>query len=125
VAPERVLLVAVGDHLDRSQMVLVELLNADPSAPMLPVERERAADLVSANRLIRQSASQAGEAGVADVLDELERVLIEIANGTADESASELQVLKARIESRGILFRLRVVNQAVRERGREYGPPVT
>jgi hypothetical protein len=43
VAPERVLLVAVGDHLDRSQMVLVELLNADPSAPMLPVEREPAA----------------------------------------------------------------------------------
>ncbi len=121
--PEGVLLVAMGDHLDRSQMVLVELLNADDTDPgSLSAERERAADLVAANRLIRQSAEQAGEAALADVLDELERVLIQIANGSGDASSEELQLLKARIEQRGILFRMRVVGAEVRERERTPRP---
>ena len=38
--PERILLVAAGDHFDRSQMVLAELVNADPSqAGILDAER--------------------------------------------------------------------------------------
>lgn len=120
VAPEGVLLVAMGDHLDRSQMVLVELLNAEGADPAgLASGRERAADLVAANRLIRQSAQQAGESALADVLDDLERVLIEIANGSEDASSEELQLLKTRIESRGILFRMRVVGAEVRERERD------
>lgn len=121
--PEGVLLVAMGDHLDRSQMVIVELLNADDADPgSLSAERERAADLVAANRLIRQSAEQAGESALADVLDDLERVLIEIANGSGDASSEELQLLKARIEQRGILFRMRVVGAEVRERERAPRP---
>ncbi|MCC7032159.1 MAG: hypothetical protein IT179_04905 [Acidobacteria bacterium] len=121
--PEGVLLVAMGEHLDRSQMVIVELLNADDTDPAsLSAERERAADLVAANRLIRQSAEQAGEAALADVLDDLERVLIEIANGSGDASSEELQLLKARIEQRGILFRMRVVGAEVRERERAPRP---
>jgi len=124
VAPDRVLLVAAGDHLDRSQMVLVELLNsAEP--PAVDGDRTRAADLVAANRLIRQSAEQAGEAGLAELLDELERVLLEIANGSDDTSSEALQLLKARIESRGILFRLRVVGAEVRERERDAATPRT
>jgi hypothetical protein len=121
VPPGGVLLVAMGDHLDRSQMVLVELLNAEDADPAgLASGRERAADLVAANRLIRQSAEQAGETALADMLDDLERVLIEIANGSEDASSEELQLLKARIDERGILFRMRVVGAEVRER--ERGP---
>jgi hypothetical protein len=123
VPAEGVLLVAMGDHLDRSQMVLVELLNAEGAdAASLAAERDRAADLVAANRLIRQSAEQAGETTLAGVLDDLERVLIQIANGSEDASSDELQLLKARIESRGILFRMRVVGAEVRERERAPRP---
>ncbi len=123
-APDRVLLVAVGEHLDRSQMVLVELLNQEPGAGIGPAgDRERAADLVAANRLIRQSADLAGEAAVSGVLDDLERVLIEIANGSDETSAEELQQLRTRIESRGILFRMRVITSDVRER-QQYRPGV-
>jgi hypothetical protein len=118
--PGGVLLVAVGDHLERSQMVLVELLNTEPAdREGLWAERERAADLVAANRLLRQSAGFAGEAAVSDLLDDLERILIEIANG-ADEGAVEaLDALRARIESKGILFRMRVVASEVRQRERD------
>ncbi len=116
-ATERVLLVAVGDHLERSQMVIVELLNQDPAAPLVPAgERTRAADLVADNRLLRQSADDAGEAALAGVLDDLERVLIEVANGGDDTTTEELQRLRARIESRGILFRMRVMTSQMRDR---------
>jgi hypothetical protein len=116
-ASERILLVAAGEHLDRTQMVLAELVNADPSRPgILDAERARAADLVSTNRVIRQSAAAAGDETIAALLEDLERVLIEVANGGGDDAAVELEMVKARIESRGILFRLRVVSSDVRQR---------
>ena len=115
--PERILLVAAGDHFDRSQMVLAELVNADPSqAGILDAERARAADLVSTNRVIRQSAADAGDEVMEGLLEDLERVLLEVANGGGESTAAELEMVKARIESRGILFRLRVITSDVRQR---------
>ncbi len=115
--PERILLVAAGEHFDRTQMVLAELVNADPTQPgILDAERARAADLVSTNRVIRQSATDAGDAVMAGLLDDLERVLLEVANGDGADAAAELEMVKARIESRGILFRLRVITSDVRQR---------
>jgi hypothetical protein len=119
---ERVLLDAVGDHLDRSQRALVEWLNGDPQAAIPATQRDRAADLVAVSRLIRQSATDAGETALVDVLDDLERVLMELANGSDAASAEELRRLRERIEARGILFRLRVVGLDVREREKPRGP---
>lgn len=122
VAPERVWLAAVGDHLDRSQMVLAEAMNADPGAPFSAADRARAADLVAGSRLLRQSAASGAETPVAGVLEELERVLIEIANGGDDVAAADLEALRTRIESRGVLFRLRVVGAEVRARALRRAP---
>jgi hypothetical protein len=126
VAADRVMNVAVGEHLDQSQMVLLELLNgAAGSAASLGYEQERVRDLVAANRLYRQTALQAGDEGVREVLDALERVLIEIANAPPDVSARELEALRAEIEQRGILFRLRVVSSEMRAREQNVGPSPT
>ncbi len=122
---ERILLVAVGDHLDRSQTVLVELTNADPSQPLdIAPEQRLAQELVGANRLYRQTAVKAGEMGVADVLDDLERVLLEIAHSPTDLKAAELKTLQQRIAARGILFKVRVVGSRVREREKEAVGPM-
>lgn len=123
---ERILLLAVGDHLDRSQVVLLELLNADPLASRdVTAERHSAEDLLSANRLYRQAAVRSGDAGVARVLEELERVLIEVANGPAELGPQDLAALRRRIESQGVLFRVRVIGSQIREREKEavQGPP--
>jgi hypothetical protein len=119
-AADRVLLVAVIDHLDRSQMVLVELMNTDlRDATSISSEQSRARELVSANRLYRQSAGQVGDETVNGVLEELERMLLEIANAPAEASAEELDALRARIEARGLLFRVRVVHSEMQERERQ------
>jgi hypothetical protein len=115
---ERILLVALGEHLDRSQMVLVELTHAGGNGPVdVSSERATADDLLSTNRLYRQSAVRAGETGLASVLEELERVLLEVAAGPDQLSPADLAELQQRIESRGILFKVRVVGSQVRERG--------
>ena len=114
---DRILLVAVGDHLERSQMVLMELVNTRPQRRVdISAERERAEDLVAANRLYRLTAERAGEAGVAGLLDELERTLIEIAHSPAKLSSPEFENLRRRVEAQGIIFKVRVVDSQVHER---------
>ena len=115
---ERILLVAVGEHLEQSQMILMELRNARPQDRVdISGEQERAEDLISANRLFRQTASGSGDAAVAALLEELERVLLEIAHSPAEVSRAELGSIRRRIEEEGILFKVRVLGSTLRERG--------
>lgn len=120
---ERVLLVAVGSHLERSQMVLVELANA-PATDGIDIsrEQERAQELLSANRLYRQTAAQAGDANVAGVLEQLERVLIEIAHRPSKLSKADVENLRRQIESQGLVFKMRVVESNVRHELRKGRP---
>lgn len=115
---ERVLLVAVGDHLERSQMVLVELANAQTHGELdISTERQYADDLLASNRLYRQTAVQLGETNVAGVLDDLERVLVEVARGPSQVSMDQLAEIQQRIEGEGILFKVKIIGSDVRERG--------
>ncbi|MGH9787353.1 MAG: hypothetical protein ACRD4U_01450 [Candidatus Acidiferrales bacterium] len=117
---ERILLVAVGDHLERSERILIEIVNAeDGSAADISSERAWAEELVAANRLYRQTAAREGEAGVASVLEDLERVLLEVANSSDELTPAERERLRKRIESGGILFKVRVLGTQVREREKE------
>ncbi len=116
---DRVLLVAVGDHLERSQMILVELMNRPVDGSVdISGTQEWARDLVPTNRLIRQTADEAGEPVVADVLGDLERVLVEIANSPSPLSGAEFERVRERIESQGLVFKIRVLDSQVRERER-------
>jgi anti-sigma factor RsiW len=125
-ARERILLVAVGDHLERSEMLLVELVNAgaDGKAVDISTEQQWAEELVGANRLYRQTVARAGDPGVVSVLDELERLLVEVAHRPSSLSPAELDEIRQRIESRGLLFRVRVIETQVREKEKEKETPV-
>jgi polyhydroxyalkanoate synthesis regulator phasin len=114
---ERILLVAVGDHLERSQMVLAELSNAPEGEGKLDIsdERQMAADLLDDNRLYRQTAASTGDKGVASVLDDLENVLMEIAHSPTEVSNQQLDDLRRQIEARGLLFKVRLLGSQVRE----------
>ncbi|MCC6394976.1 MAG: hypothetical protein IT167_30565 [Bryobacterales bacterium] len=120
---ERVLLSAVGNHLDRTQLVLVELANSQPAPHHrhIDIEAQQAdiRDLLEANRLYRTSAAQAGEGAVADVLDELERLLVEVAHIAPRLTAREADELRERITGEGILFRVKVTESGVRAREKQ------
>jgi hypothetical protein len=119
---ERVLLVAVGDYLERSQMVLIELANANPRRPLdITDQQERAADLVSESRLYRQTAVHTGDANVAGILDDLDRVLLEIAHAPSRLSPGQVEDFRRRLQADGILFKIRVLGSNVRNQ-EEAGP---
>ena len=113
------LLVAVGDHLERSQMVLVELANAGASQerPLdISYEQRAAEDLLESNRLYRQTAASTGDVATASMLEELERVLLEIAHSPSAVSEKQLDELRKEIEDRGILFKVKVFGTQVEQR---------
>ena len=114
-ARERVLLATIAEHLDQSRVALLELANgSDDNAA--DFTKTRASELAAANRLYRQSAAQAGEANLASILDELERVLIEIANRLPDVTRAELRELRRRIDEEDLLFKIRVLSSQVKSR---------
>lgn len=116
-AQQRILMLAVADHLERAQMLLVEVMHQEAGSR---VEASRTAqlaeDLVQSNRLYRQAAVRDSDPGLANVLDELERVLLEISHSSGATLADDLAMLQHQIESQGILFKVRVVELEVREK---------
>jgi hypothetical protein len=100
--------------------VLLEVVNAPIDADTdLSASRRSAGELAAANRLYRQAAVRAGEPAVASVLDDLERVLVEIAHSPQPASSDEIGRLRQRIESKGLLLKVRVIGSQVREKQKE------
>src|SRR5260370_6863094 len=113
---ERVLVVAVGEPLGHYERMLIELSNEAPDNPKqkevdISAEQRRAEDLLQENRLYRQTAMQDGDARLASVLDELERVLLDVAHSPQQVTPAQLEPIQKKIEARGILFKVRVVNK--------------
>lgn len=107
----RILLLVVGDHLDNTERVLLEVANADPGKGLqIEQESRRAGELVAANRIYRQTASKQGNERIASVLADLEPVLIEISHSGTNLSKDELTELQKRIEAKGLLFKVRVIS---------------
>ncbi len=127
-----VLLVAVSDHLDHAQMVLMELVNADgggadgsgspqrktPTTVNIATEQARAQQLLVSNRLYEQTAQQTGDAEIENILSALEPVLLEIAHSPDEISSQQFQQIQQRIQDAGILFKVRVVSSDVHDEER-------
>ena len=52
------------------------------------------------------------------VLEDLERVLLDIVHGSSDPNG-ELDEVRARIEERGLLFKVRIIGSQVRQQEEE------
>ena len=71
--------------------------------------------IASQIRLYRATALQVGDKRMASVLDDLERVLLEIGHQPAKVSAADLEQVQKRIQTQGILFKVRVTRTKVRD----------
>jgi hypothetical protein len=111
----RVLLLTVADHLERSERMMTDIMNASDGAD-ITTEQLWAADLLAASRLYRQDAIETDELSVASVLDELERTLLEIVHRPATATAADLEDMRRRIDSAALLFKVRVLSDELRQR---------
>ena len=114
-ARRRVALLDMNDHFDRSDGVLAEVMNATGPRD-LSAERLRAADLVATSRLYRQNAIALNEPALAAVLEEVERVLLDIVHQPAQATAADLDEIRRRIDSAGLLFKVRVMTNELQHR---------
>jgi hypothetical protein len=112
---QRILLTSVADHLDRSERVLTDIMNASGSRD-ISTEQSWAEDLLMTSRLYRQDAVDAGEQSVASVLDDLERSLLEIVHSPSQISAADLEQIRRRIDAAALLFKVRVLGDELRQR---------
>ncbi|MFL6245892.1 MAG: hypothetical protein ACJ74H_07705 [Thermoanaerobaculia bacterium] len=112
---DRILLVVVGDHLDDSERMLLELTNLTAKTDVdVSTEQQRAEELLASNRLYRRTALDRGEDRVATLLDELEPVLMQIAHGPSQLTPEELHKVQKRVETKELVFKLRVLRADVR-----------
>jgi hypothetical protein len=126
---QKVLMLAVGEHLGRSEMVLMEIANAGPETAgvkqvNISSQRRRAEDLLDENRLYRQTAVQEGDTGLANVLDELERVLLDVAHSPQTVTPAQFKSIRQRIDDDGLLFKVRVLANEIQKqkKARPAGP---
>jgi hypothetical protein len=80
--------------------------------------------LLEENRLYRQTALEQGDTGLVNVLDELERVLLDVAHSPREVTPAQLENIRERIDSRGILFKVRVVGEELQQRAESPAPVV-
>ena len=88
----------------------------------LSAEQRRAEDLLEENRLYRQTALEQGDTGLANILDELERVLLDVAHSPKEVTPAQLDTIRQHIEARGILFKVRVVGKELQQREETSAP---
>jgi hypothetical protein len=112
-ARERLLASSVSGHLESSSLLLTDLSHAAPDQG-LGEERDWAASLLAENRLYRRAAERAGQRRIVELLDELEPLLVELANTPAGSAGGEVTSLQQRIDERDLLFKVRVVGARLR-----------
>ncbi len=111
-APEkpRVVVVVLGDHLDRSERLLVELKHADAdNQELVKPLRDEARGLLAANHVFREDADKSGDPALSQALDKLDKLLKEVANEPGGLNAASLERLQKEMTNEGLLFEVRVL----------------
>jgi hypothetical protein len=124
-ARQRVVIVFLGNHLDRSEQLLVQLNHAEGhDLSALPL-RSEARELLASNRLVRQSAIEAGDLNVEASLDRLERLLMELANEPDSLTEADLNRLRQEMNTDSLLFDIRVLRSRVQSPEQPSAPKAT
>ena len=105
---------AAGDYLERSRLLLLEVVNIAGNGPP-PIEqvmdnRRRSEELLSENRSFRIAAEKEEDERLASLLNELEIVLMDIANIDLEVAQEALANLKRRIEKKELLEKFETVS---------------
>jgi hypothetical protein len=105
--PQRVLVVVLSDHLDRSERLLVELKHADPDngSPL----RDEARDLLAANQICRRNAKHEDDRALVTALDRLDHLLVELADQPEELDSATISRLQEEMNADGLLFEVRVL----------------
>lgn len=110
-APQpKIVVVVLGDYLDRSERLLVELKHADAeNSELVKPLPEEAKGLLAANHVFQQDAEKQGDEDLSHTLDDLDHLLTQLAEQPGGLSAASLERLQQEMTNEGLLFEVRVL----------------
>jgi hypothetical protein len=107
---ERVVLLILDDHLDRSERLLVQLNHAGAEPGDLDASLQtEARQLLPDNRLYREAISTSRDPILSAALDHLERVLLEVANSPDQLNSADIARIEQEMNTDSLLFQIRVL----------------
>ena len=108
-APQRVVILVLSDHLDRTERLLVELKHADADDSEIIPLRDEARNLLADNRRFRDDAEKSGDPDLSAALDRLESVLTELTTQPGGLNSAALTRLRHELDTDNLLFEVRVL----------------
>jgi hypothetical protein len=112
-----VVIVVLGDHLDRSERLLVELKHTDADNEQMAVPlRDEARTLLAANRICRQNAKNSDDPALTKALDRLDHLLAELASQKDDLDPATIERLQKEMNQGNLLFEVRVLRTRIPDR---------
>ena len=104
-------------HFEKSETLLVAFrnvrMNEPGAAAEVAYERKRAQQLVLQNMMLRREADASGDVQISSLLENLEPILIDIANLPNKPDKDALRVIRQRVERKNIVPLLRVNSTAL------------
>jgi hypothetical protein len=99
------------DYLERSKILLVGLVNADPETPELSnltfgKQREVSKKLVRESRELTAALNEPSQQRLRRLISDLELILIQIADIEAQDDSPAIELVKSGLERRNILLKI-------------------
>jgi hypothetical protein len=104
-------------HFEKAETLLRAFRNVqldDPDAASeVDYERKRAKQLVYQNMVLRREADASGDVQIASLLENLEPILLDIANLPAKPDEDAVRVIRDRVERKNIVALLQINSTAL------------
>ena len=104
-------------HFEKSETLLVAFrnvrMNEPGAAAEVAYERKRAQQLVLQNMMLRREADASGDVQISSLLENLEPILIDIANLPDKPDKDAVRIIRQRVERKNIVPLLRVNSTAL------------
>ncbi len=117
-------------YLDRSSVLLLGLVNFDVGADdpaVIHMDRKRlmAAELVDEARVLRADLNAGREQQLAQLIEDLERILIQIANLEAREDVPSIELIQRGVDHGSLLLKINLEQMRLGDRAAEQPAPLT
>lgn len=116
-------------YLDRSSVLLLGLVNFDVGADdpaVIHMDRKRtmAAELVDEARVLRADLNAGREQQLAQLIEDLERILIQIANLEAREDVPSIELIQRGVDHGSLLLKINLEQMRLGDRAAEQSTPL-
>lgn len=127
--PQAELVLRTQDYIERSKLILLALVNFDPTtedpyALNLPYQQRVSRELVKEAGFLKRELAQSDQERLEHLIASLEIILLQIANIEAENDFEAIEIVKKGVNSRGILMEINLTDlrRSIRKGQRSMSP---